>query len=418
LKPNLKGLDQKAPMSDPNRLENIFRESCRLCGSSRLRGVVSLGEQYINDFPSTPAEKGRNGKCPLDLVVCDQCSLIQLRHTAPQELLYSRHYWYKSGINDTIRNDLREIAETASRIVNLQPNDVILDIGANDGTLLSNLKGKAIRVGCEPATNLQPELRANAEQVIGDFWTRENYEKLGVGKAKVITAIGMFYDMENPNQFIRDAAAVLAPGGVFIAQLMTLKSILEQNDIGNICHEHLEYYTYESLKYLFESNGLEIFDVQENAINGGSYRLFARHKENGSIDFPEAFNAGDLVPFMQRLDRQRDLCVRHIRKSVADGKRVYIYGASTKGNVILQYYGLDGSLIRGAADRNPAKWGKFTLTDIPIVSEQEGRDNADVFLVLPYGFIDEFVKRESDWLGRGGEFIVPLPEFRVIRQPA
>lgn len=396
-------------------MENIFRTTCRLCGSSRLKHVISIGEQYINDFPPSPAEKGRNGKCPLDVILCEDCSLIQLRHTAPQELLYSRHYWYKSGINDTIKADLKDITDVAGKVASLQPGDVFLDIGANDGTLLSNLKGKAIRVGCEPATNLLGELQTNAEYVIGDFWNKENYQNLGIEKAKVITAVGMFYDMEDPNQFIRDAAAVLAPGGVFIAQLMTLKPMLEQNDVGNICHEHLEYYTYKSLKHLFETNGLEIYDVQENHINGGSYRLFARHYVNGSIEHPESYTETDLYRFMERLEMQRKLCVDYVTKAVRDGKRVYVYGASTKGNVILQYYGLDEKLISGAADRNPAKWGKYMLTDIPIVSEEEGRRNADLFLVLPYGFIDEFVSRETDWLRDGGQFVVPLPEFRVIR---
>jgi len=396
-------------------MENIIRTTCRLCGSPHLHEVISIGEQYINDFPSTPAEKGRNGKCPLDVVLCKNCSLFQLRHTAPQELLYARHYWYKSGINDTIKKDLKAITEAASKVVDLKPGDVVLDIGANDGTLLSYFKGKAIRVGCEPATNLQAELRTNADYVISDFWNKENYEKLGLNKAKVITAIGMFYDMEDPNQFIRDAAAVLVPDGVFIAQLMTLRPMLEQNDVGNICHEHLEYYTYKSLKYLFESNGLEIFELYENGINGGSYRLFARHFQKGSIDYPENYTEADLYRFKDRLEHQRTLCVDYINKAVRGGKRVYAYGASTKGNVILQYYGLDSKLISGAADRNPVKWGKYTLTDIPIVSEEEGRKGADIFLVLPYGFIDEFVERESDWLKKGGEFVVPLPEFRVIR---
>jgi SAM-dependent methyltransferase len=402
-------------MEQSNTMQNVVRTSCRLCGSSRLKDVISLGEQYINDFPPSPAEKGRNGKCPLDVVLCEDCSLFQLRHTAPQELLYSRHYWYKSGINDTIKGDLKRITEVASQIVDVKPDDVVLDIGANDGTLLSYLEGKAVRIGCEPATNLQAELRLNAEHVIGDFWTKENYQKLGVKKAKIITAIGMFYDMEDPNQFIRDAAEVLAPDGVFVAQLMTLRPMLQQNDLGNICHEHLEYYTYRSLQHLFESNGLEIFDVQENAINGGSYRLFARHLRNGSIDYPENYTASDLHDFMDRLDRAREHCVAYIKSAVKNGKRVYAYGASTKGNVILQYYGLDGTVIKGAADRNPVKWGAYTLTDIPIVSEDEGRQNADIFLVLPYGFIDEFVRRESEWLNKGGEFVVPLPEFRVIR---
>ncbi len=333
-------------------------------------------------------------------------------------MLYARHYWYKSGINDTIRGDLRTISNVALEIADVQPDDVFMDIGANDGTLLSNLKGKAIRVGCEPANNLQEELRQNAEYVIGDFWTKESYDKLGIKKAKAITAIGMFYDMEDPNQFIRDAAQVLAPGGVFVAQLMTLKPMLEQSDVGNICHEHLEYYTYKSLKYLFETNGLEIFDVQENRINGGSYRLFARHYDKGSIDYAENCGEQDLYAFAERLEQQRERCLAYIRNAVDEGKKVYVYGASTKGNVILQYYGLDRKLITGAADRNPAKWGAYTLTDIPIVSEEEGRRNADMFLVLPYGFIDEFVRRESAWLSAGGKFIVPLPEFRVIEAPS
>jgi NDP-4-keto-2,6-dideoxyhexose 3-C-methyltransferase len=397
-------------------MNNIIRNSCRLCGSSDLKEVISIGEQYINDFPSSPAEKGRNGKCPLDVILCQSCSLFQLRHTAPQELLYSRHYWYKSGINDTIKKDLQDIANVAIKIADLKPGDVFLDIGANDGTLLSNLKGKAIRVGCEPANNLQDELRTNADYIIGDFWSKENYKKLGIKNAKVITAIGMFYDMENPNQFIRDATEVLDSDGVFIAQLMTLKPMLEQNDLGNICHEHLEYYTYKSLKYLFEMNGLEIFDIQENVINGGSYRLFARHYRKGSIDYLENYTEADLHRFFERLEHQRGLCVDYIKKAVKDGKKVYVYGASTKGNVILQYYQLDNRLISGAADRNPAKWGNYTLTDIPIVSEEEGRKNADIFLVLPYGFIDEFVMRETDWLKEGGEFVVPLPRFRVIKR--
>jgi NDP-4-keto-2,6-dideoxyhexose 3-C-methyltransferase len=396
-------------------MKNILRTTCRLCNSSSLRDVISIGDQFINDFPATPADKGRNGKCPLDLIVCDFCSLFQLRHTAPQELLYARHYWYKSGINSTIKKDLKSIADEITQIVTLKPDEVVLDIGANDGTLLSNLSGKAIRVGCEPATNLQSELRTNCEYMIGDFWDKKQYEKLSLKKAKVITAIGMFYDMEDPNQFIRDAASVLAPDGVFVAQLMTLKPMLQQNDVGNICHEHLEYYTYKSLRYLFEKNGLEIFEVRENNINGGSYRLYARHFQKGSVNYTEDLDISDLYLFRDRLERERKLCVDYITNAVKDGKRVFAYGASTKGNVILQYYGLDSKFISGAADLNPDKWGKHTLTDIPIVSEEEGRKNADIFLVLPYGFIEEFVQRESDWLESGGEFLVPLPEFRIIR---
>jgi len=395
-------------------MENIIRETCRLCGSNKLKGIISMGEQYINDFPPDPSVKGRNGKCPLDIILCENCSLFQLRHTAPQELLYARHYWYKSGINNTIENDLKEIVEVASGIVNLQLDDVFLDIGANDGTLLGKLKGKAITVGCEPATNLHEELKENCDYMIDDFWNYENYQKLNIKKAKVITAIGMFYDMEDPNQFIRDAAKVLDEDGLFIAQLMTLKPMLKSNDLGNICHEHLEYYTYKSLKFLFENNGLEIYKIEENKINGGSYRIFARHLNEGSINWQEDIAGADLNSFKDRLDKNRDLCVDYVKKAVNEGKKVYVYGASTKGNAILQYYNLDNKLIVGAADKNNQKWGKYTLTDIPIVSENEGRNKADIFLILPFGFVDEFIKREEEWLRDGGKFIIPLPEFRVI----
>ena len=395
-------------------MENITRTTCRLCGSNRLKNSISLGEQYVNDFPPSPSLKGRNGLCPLDMVFCENCSLFQLRHTAPQEILYARHYWYKSSINNTIVNDLREIAEVTSQMTQLGKNDIFLDIGANDGTLLKNLKGKAITVGCEPANNLKDELSENCDFVIHDFWNYEAYNNLNVDKAKVITAIGMFYDMEDPNQFIKDSAKALKDDGLFVAQLMTLKPMLRNFDLGNICHEHLEYYTFASLKYLFENNGLEIFKIEENSINGGSYRIFARKYAEGSIDWEEGIVEQDLYVFKENLDRNREKCVRFIKSVVKEGKKVYAYGASTKGNVILQYYNLGKKHIMGAADKNPQKWGLYTLTDIPIVSEEEARDTADYFLILPYAFAKEFIKREEDWLKRGGKIILPLPEFKII----
>ena len=395
-------------------MENTVRKTCRLCNSGDLEFVLSIGEQFINDFPDSPSQKGRNGKCPLDIVHCKKCDLFQLRHTAPQELLYSRHYWYKSGINNTIKNDLREIATIALEIAEVKPDEIILDIGANDGTMLRNLEGKAVTVGCEPASNLQEELRRNCTYVIPDFWTLENYNRLGLAKAKVITALGMFYDMENPNQFIRDAAAVLASDGVFIAQLMTLKPMLQNNDLGNICHEHLEYYTYRSLRYLFENNGLEIFRIEENSINGGSYRIFARHLSSGSIDFEENYTANDLHAFKERLDKNRDRTMEYIKMAKLQNKQIFAYGASTKGNCILQYFNLGNDLITAVADKNPEKHGKYTLTDIPIISEEEAREAADIFMILPFGFTEEFIQREIEWLKAGGIFIVPLPEFREI----
>ena len=403
-----------------NMMKVVKHDNCRLCGSDDLVDAFSLGEQYINDF--VPKEKiGKGQTAPLDLVMCNKCSLIQLQHTAPQELLYSRFYWYRSGVTETMRRELRDISETIENMVDLNDGDVVLDIGANDGTLLETYSVSGLkRVGCEPADNLIDELKSVTDYVMHDFWLYDSYEKhkqkWGVGKAKVITAIGMFYDLDEPNLFIRDVAKALDKDGVFVAQLMCLSNMLKTNDIGNICHEHIEFYSLESLRYMFESNGLEIFKVDENNVNGGSYRIFARHLDKGSIPFDEHYTIDDLLAFKERIDKNRDECVSFIQEEVAKGKTVYIYGASTKGNVILQYYGLGPDLITAAAERSPEKWGKYTIGSwIPIISEEDARKaQPDYFLVLPWAFFDEFYERESEWRAAGGKFIVPLPEFRVV----
>ena len=192
--------------------------------------------------------------------------------------------------------------------------------------------------------------------------------------------------------------------------------MLEKNDLGNICHEHLEYYSLKSLEYLFAKNGLEMFKIEENEVNGGSYRIFARPQQGDAIQFDEDYGIDDLLEFGARIKANKDKCVEFIKSEVAKGKTVYVYGASTKGNVILQYYGLDHTIISAAAEKSPEKWGKYTVgTWIPIISEQEARSKQpDYFLVLPWAFLSEFYEREKDWREKGGKFIVPLPEFKVI----
>lgn len=401
-------------------MEVIEHTRCRLCGSEDLDDIHSFGDFYVSNFVDE-AHSGESVKAPLDLIMCNRCSLLQLRHTAPMELMYARHYWYRSGVTETMRTALRDVSATIEEMVGLGPGDVVLDIGANDGTLLASYAARGIvTVGCEPADNLIAYLEKSADHVIHDFWTAEAYRSVagraGLGKARVITALGMFYDLEDPGRFIADAREVLADDGIFVAQLMCLASMLEKNDLGNICHEHLEYYSLDSLKYLFESNGLEMFKIEENDVNGGSYRIFARHHKGTGIDYDEHITVDDIRAFIARLEENKRRCVGFIRDEVAKGKSVYVYGASTKGNTILQYYGLDSTVITAASERSPEKWGKYTVgTWIPIVSEAEARAaGPDYFLVLPWAFFDEFYDREKPWREKGGKFIVPLPEFRVV----
>ena len=397
----------------------IEHKKCRLCKSDNLKDVMSLGDQYVNNFVSE-SEIGTGIIAPLDLALCDDCSLLQLRHTAPQELLYSGFYWYRSGVTQTMKDALKDVVNCVKENVKLSSGDVVLDIGANDGTLLEYYDETINKIGCEPAKNLKNELSKKTKFVINDFWTIENYNKYtkswGLGKSKIITALGMFYDLEEPNKFIQDITSALHVEGIFVAQLMCLASMLEKNDIGNICHEHIEFYSLKSLKYLYEKNGLEIFKIEENYVNGGSYRIYARHYVNGSIPFEEDIGKKEIIEFKKRIEINKKLCVEFIEKEVGLGKTVYVYGASTKGNVILQYYGLDTRLITAAVEKSPEKYGKYTIGSwIPIISEEEARKNKpDYFLVLPWAFFDEFYKREQSWLDGGGKFIVPLPDFRIV----
>ena len=393
---------------------------CLLCKNKKIKKVFSLGSLFVSNFVNK--KQINNGiKSPLTLIYCPKCTLLQLSHIAPQEIMYKRFYWYKSGVTQTMRKALKDIYKSSLKHIKLCKNDVVLDIGANDGTLLKYYNKNIQTIGCEPAKNLVSELKKNCNYVLNDFWS---YNKLNnilkkkkLKKPKIIMAIGMFYDLENPNKFIRDSALALDKKGIFIAQLMCLKSMIDKNDIGNICHEHIEFYSLKSLKYLFESNGLEIFRIEENDVNGGSYRIFCRKLNKGSIELAKENVLTSVKKFVKRVKKNKSITMKFINKEVRKGKKIFLYGASTKGNTLLQYYNLNNKIIPLAAERSPEKWNKFTIgTGIKIISEKRARKlNPDYFLVAPWGFIKEFVKRESAWLKKGGKFIVPFPKFKLIK---
>lgn len=394
--------------------------NCRSCYSEKLVDILSLGTQYLSDFINKGDPKPE--KYPLNLVYCQNCTLVQLKDTVPAKSLYTDHYGYRSGINQTMRDHLREIVEDAKkRIGLLSPGDIVLDIGANDGTLLSNYSSKYVRVGFEPVKKLASECEKHAEVVVNDFFNYDAYNKNVHGKATIITAISMFYDLDDPNQFVEDIKNILYDEGIFVIQQNYLLGMIWKCAFDNVVHEHLEYYSLKSLEHLLNRHGLEIVDVGLNNINGGSFRTYIKHMDNvkslrmleiqKGIDKSELYNS-----FIQQVYKIKDQLRSLIEEENKKGKIIYVYGASTRGNTLLQFCGLDHTLIRAAVERNPDKWDKMIASvDIPIISEEQARkDKPDYMLVLPWFFKEEIIKREAEYLKNGGHLIIPLPEIEII----
>lgn len=415
----------------PKGLEAI--RECRICGKRELMPVLSLGMQYLSNFVDDPDQELY--AAPVELVLCNKedggCGLLQLRHTVPPDLLY-RKFWYKSGTNQTMKDALADIVTKAKKLIRLQAGDIVLDIGANDGTLLRSYGQRNLKlVGFEPATNLMDEARTGTTKIFNDFFNHTAFEKeFNNQKAKIITSIAMFYDLDEPNEFVSDIVKTLHKDGIWIVQMNYLATMLENNAFDNIVHEHLEYYSLGSLESLLKRHDLVVFDVELNDINGGSIRTYIKHKDCKSYpvtkrvsktrSYEHKIHLEDYKTyqkFAKRLETLKSKTYNFVKAEVSKGRTVYVYGASTRGNTLLQYYNLDYRLIKAAADRNTIKWGKNTAgTYIPIISEEQARkERPDYFLVLPWYFIDEFVSREKEFLESGGKFIVPLPTFKIIQ---
>jgi hypothetical protein len=417
--------------------ETKHHAKCRISGEP-LVPLFSLGDMYISDFlPEGSAP--RSPKVPLTMALSPKSGLVQLTDTAPFDDMY-KVYWYRSSTNESMVRELREIAESSAKLMRVGKSDVWIDIGCNDGTLLSFIPKEAIRIGYDP-NDYKEFSEQHANLIVNDYFNAKAFKasKYGERKAKMVTSIAMFYDLEDPHTFVQDVYDVLNDEGMWVIQMSYLPLMLQQLAFDNICHEHLEYYSLTALKYLLDAHDFQIVDCQVNDVYGGSFRIYIRKKSatpsrfgsapyrdvatfrvNSILEYEKTLRLDDPQTYKNFYKKSKKLgeeTVAFMKAEKAKGKTIWAYGASTKGNTLLQWWGIDRTLVDAIAERSEPKFGLKTVgSNIPIKSEDEMRKaKPDYLLILPWHFVDFFREREQDYLKQGGAFIVPCPRFEVIR---
>lgn len=410
---------------------------CRICGNKNLVSLLNLGEQALTGiFPKSPEDIITTG--PLELVKCHPvnlydkvCHLVQLNHSYDSSEMYGLNYGYRSGLNQSMVRHLRDIVSYAVSLVNPAEGNLIVDIGSNDSTLLQGYPtDRNLQFyGIDPTGKKFSKYYPDYIKLVPDFFSAEALKKAAPGKkAKIITSIAMFYDLEAPTQFVKEIMDSLADDGIWIFEQSYLPLMLSTNAYDTICHEHLEYYGLGQIKWLMDHVGFKIIDVELNDINGGSFRVTVA-KENSAYAVSESVNnitnkeakleLTTLKPyeeFYQNIISHRDELRELIDRLTASGKKVFGYGASTKGNVILQYCGFTGKEIPYIAEVNEDKFGHCTPhTHIPIISEKEALEKKpDYYLVLPWHFRKGILEKEKKFRENGGKFIFPLPTIEIV----
>lgn len=403
---------------------------CRIGGGNNLVTVLNLGRQTLTGvFPSNAEEKVTVG--PLELAWCPNSGLLQLKHSYEPSEMYGENYGYRSGLNQSMVSHLTEKVAYLERLASVKAGDVIVDIGSNDATTLKAYSTTGLRrIGIDPTGKKFAEHYPSDVLLIPEFFSEAAYRAVETKSAKVVTSIAMFYDLDSPIAFAQQIASILADDGIWHFEQSYMPSMLRMNSYDTICHEHLEYYSLGVVQKILENSGLRLVDVVMNAINGGSFAVTAAKISNKSIKTNHAVinwlleqeeRMGLNTPrpyrdFEERVFRHRDDLTRLIRALNSDGKKVLGYGASTKGNVVLQFCGFTAQDIPAIAEVNQEKFGKVTPgTHIPIISEAEAKAmKPDYFLVLPWHFKDGIIRREKEYLASGGRFIFPFPEIEIV----
>ena len=403
-------------------------KKCKNCYSSRLSNLFSLGN--LNFTGKFPKSKSTNiSKAHLGLVMCKKCTLVQLNRSFNLKYLYGPDYGYKTGINKTMRDHMSDIRLMLSKKSKLKAGDYVLDIASNDATLLNFYSKNIVKVGVDPLVNKYISFYKKINYKISDFFSADKIlEKKIYKKFKIITALSVFYDAENPNKFLKDVKKILHNDGIFMLEQADLLSIIKLKMFDTICHEHLYYYSTKVIINMIESNNLRVFDLKRNNINGGSVQYLickkdSKYKTNHKI-IQKVLNEekklkldkqNTYFAFIKEINNVRSKLRGILNSLIYKKKTIHGYGASTKGNVLLQYFGLNQKYIKYIADRNPKKFNHYTPgTKIKIISEKKSRKlSPDYYLVLPWHFKKEILQRETKIRKKGCKFIFPLPNLKI-----
>ncbi len=409
--------------------QNISK--CRLCSENTLTCMLELGNfSFTGIFPKSMTDPVPVGS--MSVVRCDTCGLVQLEQQFNLNVLYGDTYGYRSGLNKSMVAHLADIVKKCQSLVTLQDCDVVLDIGSNDGTLLNSYSSLELqKYGIDPLSKKFKKYYNSDVHTVPEFFNKQTYiDNVGNKKAKIVTSVSMFYDLPNPLQFASDVRDVLAEDGVWLTEQSYLPSMISTNSYDTICQEHLEYYCLKQLYYIANRVDLKIIDLTFNDTNGGSFQVIFAHKASTKYtEYTQAINKvlesesrdgydtdAPFVSLKTNMELQKQRLLTFLTDCKKDSKLVYGYGASTKGNVLLQYCGINTDLLPKVAEVNEDKFGSYTPgTLIPIVNEKLAReDKPEYFLVLPWHFKDNIVKKETEFLNSGGKLVFPLPEFHIV----
>jgi hypothetical protein len=407
-------------------------EECRICGNKNLVSIIDLGEQALTGVFPTEGENVEKG--PLELVKCfgdNSCGLVQLRHDYQMEKLYGDNYGYRSGLNKSMVVHLSEIVKKIEGRLPLSDSDLVIDIASNDGTLLSAYQNKNLDLlGIDPTSKKFREFYPNYIETVADFFSERIVKvKRGDKKAKVVTSIAMFYDLPHPLAIMKEVEGVLDDNGVWVVEQSYMPEMIKNVSYDTICHEHLEFYALQQFKWMADRSDLKIIDIEFNKINGASFALTLAKKNSNYYEATGEvnrvlkeesdggfYNLEVYKQFKEKTEAHKKDLLALIEKIKGEGKKIFGYGASTKGNVILQYCHITKEDIPFIADVNEYKFGRYTPgTMIPIISEADAKKmNPDYFMVLPWHFRDNIIEREREFSNAGGKFIFPLPRIEII----